>query len=343
MVSIIVGIYNVRRFIERGIQNVLSQSYTDYELILSDDGSTDGSYDICQNWAAKDQRIRVIHQDNKGLGAARNHGLEAAKGDYVYFFDFDDEIDSGLLEYCVKTIEEKGTDIVIFGYNNVETSYNSTVTVSFPEIFVRSNEELKQVFVEQCALKANGFQWNKFYRKAFLDKYGIRCENQRIEQDEVFNLKCYHHLERAFFSPEVLYTYYVYEKGNNRSHFIATRFDIYKSIRSHFEELKSFWSLDDDRLEYSLDKRFYDNVLQCMTYNLAHPDCHWSRADKQREMDRIMADPLTKRSFAYARLNETSLEQRLLREACLRKSLPLLGFYSKTFGFLHKMRKRLKR
>ncbi len=343
MVSIIVAIYNVSAFIERGIHNVLAQTYRDFELILIDDGSTDCSYDICRQWAAKDPRIKVIHQENKGLGAARNHGQEVAQGDYIYFFDFDDEISPRLLDYCVKTIEDKGVDLVCFGYNNVETTYRSTVTVTFPETTIRSNKELRDIFTEQFALKANGFQWNKFYRKAFLDKYKIRCENQRIEQDEVFNLKCYRHLEKAFLSPEVLYTYYIYEKGNNRAHFIPDRFDIYKSIRGHFEELKAFWMLDDARLNNCLDGRFYENVIKCMTYNLLHPECPWSRQEKLAEMDRILADPLTRQAFRYAQTHETGLEQRLLRGACTRKNLPLIRFYYRIFGFLHNVRKRLKR
>lgn len=343
MVSVIVPVYNVQPFLERGLQCVLAQTYTDFELILSDDGSTDSSLALCRQWAEQDCRIRVIHQPNRGAGAARNHGLEEAKGDYIYFFDIDDQMSPNLLEYCVKTMEERDVDLICFGYNNVETTYRSSVTVTFPETLIESNEALRQLFVDQFVMKENGFPWNKFYRKSFLDTHGIRYEDQRIQQDEVFNLKCYRHLQRAYLSPEVLYTYYVYEKGNTRSRFIPDRFDIYKSVHGHFEALRAEWPLDDARLIDFLDNYFYDGVLQCIFFNLTHPECPWTRAQKQEELERIMSDELTLRSFDYAESHQTSLEQRLKRGACRRGNLGLVGFYAALFGFLHKTRKRLKR
>lgn len=342
LVSVIIPIYNVRRFIEHGLKNVLSQTYQDYEILLSDDGSTDGSYEVCQRWALKDSRIRVLHQENKGAGAARNHGINEARGEFIYFFDIDDEISPDLLEYSVKIMYEKDVDFICFGYDNVETTFKSKVTVSFPETLITSNLELKNLYVDQFVMKVNGFPWNKFYRKCFLDKHNLRYEDQRIQQDEVFNLKCYRHLERAFLSPEVLYTYYVYEKGNTRSRFIPDRFDIYKSVRDHFDELKDFWSLSDKRLDDYLDKRFYTSMMQCMLFNLTHPNCKWTKQQKKDEMERIMSDPLTIQSFKYADTHEHGFEQCLYRKACQDNSLEQIRIYTFLFGILHKLRKLFK-
>lgn len=342
MVSVIIPIYNVRRFIERGLKNVFAQSCQDFEILLSDDGSTDGSYEECQEWALKDSRIRVLHQENKGAGAARNHGIEEARGEFIYFFDIDDEICPNLLEYCVKIMNEKDVDFICFGYDNVETTFKSKMTVSFPETLITSNLELKNLYVDQFVMKVNGFPWNKFYRKSFLDKHNLRNEDQRIQQDEVFNLKCYRYLERAFLSPEVLYTYYVYEKGNTRSLFIPDRFDIYKSVRDHFEELKNFWSLSDKRLDDYLDKRFYTNVMQCMLFNLTHPNCKWTKQQKKDEMERIMSDLLTIQSFKYADTHERGLEQCLYRKACKNQSMFQIKLVTSVFGIFHKLRKLFK-
>lgn len=342
MVSVIIPIYNVRKFIERGINNVLAQTYKDFEIILSDDGSIDGGYEDCLKWTERDSRIRVIHQENKGAGAARNHGLENANGDYIYFFDIDDEIRPNLLEYCVRTMDEKEVDFICFGYENLETTYNSKVIVNFLETHITSNSELRDLFVDQFVLKVNGFPWNKFYRKSFLDSNHLRYEDQRIQQDEVFNLKCYKCLDRAYLSPEVLYTYYVYEKGNTRSYFIPDRFDIYKSVRQHFEDLKSFWNLKDNRLDDYLNKRFYTSVMQCMLFNLTHPQCPWSEQQKKYEMKRIMNDPLTLQSFLYAEKNVTGVEHWLYRKACRNKSLCQIKCFVRSFDIMHKYRKGLK-
>lgn len=343
VVSVIIPIYNVRPFIEHGLKNVLNQTYQDYEIILSDDGSTDGSYEECQRRALRDPRIRVLHQENKGAGSARNHGINEAKGEFVYFFDIDDEISPNLLEYCVRTMNEKEVDFICFGYENVETTYNSRVVVDFPETLITSNSDLRDLYVDQFVMKVNGFPWNKFYRKPFLDEHNLRFEDQRIQQDEVFNMKCYRFLDRAYLSPEVLYTYYVYEKGNTRSRFIPDRFDIYKSVREHFEALKSFWNLKDGRFDDYLDNRFYSNVIQCMLFNLTHPQCIWTKQQKKDEMNRIMNDPLTIQSFFYADNNIEGLEHRLYRKACRNKSLFQITLLSRVFDKFHKTRKLFKK
>lgn len=342
MVSVIIPIYNVRSFIDRGLKNVLQQTYQDLEIILSDDGSTDGSYEKCLNCVNLDSRIRVLRQENMGAGAARNHGIEEARGEFIYFFDIDDEINPRLIEYCVNKMRKLNVDYICFGYENIETTFNSKVIVSFPEAVISTNAELREIFVDECVLKTNGFPWNKFYRKSFLDFHGLRYENQRIQQDEVFNLKCYQYLNKAFFSPEVFYKYYVYEKGNTRSRFIFERFDIYKSVRQHFESLKSFWHLEDSRLESYLNKRFYYSVLQCMIFNINHPKCTWTKEEKQSEMYRIMNDPLTIESFKWAEFQEPCLEQKLYRKACRAQNMGQIKLYSRLFGILHSIRKKFR-
>ena len=146
-VSVIVPIYNVKKYINRGIENLLAQTYENFEIILVDDGSTDGSLEICTEWASKDDRILTLHQKNQGSGSARNSGIEAARGKYIYFFDVDDEIDENLLSYNVEVIEQQKVDMIIFGYTNVEQKYNSETVVSFPEIKINSNDDLKRMWI----------------------------------------------------------------------------------------------------------------------------------------------------------------------------------------------------
>lgn len=334
MVSIIVGIYNVLKFIDRGVGCVLAQTYGDFELLLVDDGSTDGSLQRCQEWASRDNRIRVLHQENHGLGSARNLGLENAKGEYICFFDVDDEMKSGLLDYCVEQMDRLRIDLLVFSYNNIDEKSGVVTPVRFTDIEIASNDELRKVFVDEFVLKTNGFAWNKCYRKSFLDRYALRFENQRIQQDEVFNLMVYEHLEKAYLSSEVLHNYYVYETGNTRSRFIADRFEIYKSVRMHFERLRYFWHLEDQRLDDYLDGRFYGNVLSCLLFNLNHPKCPWSDSEKRSELRRLMADPLTLQAFSYADHCLNDVEQWLYRHACRKQSLWRIRFYPCLFRTL---------
>lgn len=342
MVSVIIPIYNVRRFIGRGLQQLKKQTYKDFEILLVDDGSVDGSYELCKQTAQQDSRIRVLHQQNQGAGGARNLGIENARGEYIYFFDIDDEISPLLLEYNVKIMEQKEVEIIVFGYRNVDTIYKSEVVVSFSETLLRSNSQLRDVYVDNFIMKVNGFPWNKFYRKSFLDSNNLRFENQRIQQDEVFNLICYKYVKKMFISPEVLYTYYVYEKGNTRSHFIPDRFDIYKSVRWHFEDLKNFWELQDNQLNNYLNKRFYDSVIQCLIFNLMHDNCPWSREEKEQEIQRINGDPLTKQAYVWAADYYTGFEHKLIRIICQNGNLCCIQLISILLQLLHNLKRKIK-
>ena len=109
----------------------------------------------------------------------------------------------------------------------------------------------------------------------------------------------------------------------------------------HFESLKAFWSLDDARFDDYLDKRFYQSVLQCMLFNLTHPDCPWTKNEKQYEINKIMDDALTQKCFKYAASHINSLEHRLYRRACLNRNQFQISIYGKLFGTLHLIRNKI--
>lgn len=343
VVSVIVPIYNVKGFIEKGIGQLQNQTYKDFEIILVDDGSTDGGYEECKKWEKEDHRIIVLHQQNKGAGGARNLGIENAKGKYIYFYDIDDEISPQLLEYNVQMMENLSVEMIVFGYKSIDVTYKTEVSVAFSENHIENNLQLRDVYVDEFVLKLNGFPWNKFYRKSFLDKHKLRFEDQRIQQDEVFNMLCYQRVEKMFISSEVLYDYYVYQKGNTRSRYIPDRFDIYKSVRQHFENLKAFWNLNDKRLDDYLNKRFYDSVMSCMLFNLTHTNCPLSLKQKKEEMERIMTDSLTIQAFDYADKAQLGLEQYLYRLACRHQSLWQVYFWVCLFTILRTIYLKIKR
>ncbi len=116
-VSVIMPVYNSARFLPRAIESVLNQSFEDFELILVNDGSTDESPGLCEYYAARDGRVRVIHKNNRGVSSARNRGIEAALGEFITFIDDDDEYLPNLLKDNYSLVRETGADIIKFSIN----------------------------------------------------------------------------------------------------------------------------------------------------------------------------------------------------------------------------------
>ena len=127
-ISVIIPVYNVKAYLEKCVESVVNQDFSDYEIILIDDGSSDGSENLCDRLGEKYPEIKVIHQENKGQGGARNTGIENASGEYLLFVDSDDYIKEDALSFLYKTATENGSDIVSFGMDFVEEDGGITST-----------------------------------------------------------------------------------------------------------------------------------------------------------------------------------------------------------------------
>lgn len=193
-VSVIVPVYRVELEVERCIGSILSQSFSDFELILVNDGSPDRSGAICQAAAQRDSRIRYFEKSNGGLASARNYGLEKATGEYICFADSDDYIEPEALEYCVNKISEVGADMVICGYfmdNDGKTSKIAAPAGIYSGSDInRAMPELKRKNIIDPA-------WNKLYKREFIEKNGLRFPDGEIYEDTDFNLRA------LCFSPKV--------------------------------------------------------------------------------------------------------------------------------------------
>lgn len=163
-ISVIVPVYNAEDYIHQCINSVVKQTYTDFELILVDDGSKDMSAEICDEYAQKDNRISVIHQENSGVSAARNAGLDAAKGEYIAFLDSDDWFDLSFLQKCMERINSSDYDMCVTGFcltnGNVKTSRTFGKEISFESRSVTPNcvkELLEHSLISNI--------WAKLYRR----------------------------------------------------------------------------------------------------------------------------------------------------------------------------------
>lgn len=180
-VSIIVPVYNAELYLVRCVDSILSQSFTDFELLLVDDGSTDGSGAICDAYAAKDSRIRALHKENGGVSSARNVGLDNANGDWIAFADADDEMLPDGLYVLVNGLSDD-VDMAIGGYVIYDEEEKLIYSIDIRiEKNISSDAAAKEMF-EAADYKYQGYVWNKLVRHSLVRDAGLR-----FAEDVVFN------------------------------------------------------------------------------------------------------------------------------------------------------------
>ena len=227
-VSIIVAIYNVDKYISRCIKSLIDQTYKNIEIILVDDGSVDNSPKICDAWALKDTRVRVIHKKNGGLSDARNAGLSVANGEYVCFVDGDDFIEKELVDQAYTSAKENNVDIVIYS-NYVVTLGNVKMRhdLNFSKDVYRGKRDILQLFKESIGTMPNsssdydiGFSpWGKLYKRDVLIKNGIKFQSERklIYEDLMLLLDLIPCIKSAAIVNKPLYDYYQNSSSLTRS------------------------------------------------------------------------------------------------------------------------------
>ena len=207
-VSIIIPVYNKIRYLSTILQQVRQQSFSDYECLLIDDGSTDGSGEICDAFADRDSRFVVFHIPNGGVSNARNMGLEKAKGEYVTFVDADDEILPGYLQNLFDCITESGADIVISGYQKFWDTKDDVVYIRHPEI-------TGVIPIENCLSNFAKVQKNTGLLGCCVSKIFTKklAQNEffdshlRLAEDFDFYLHLYAKAQNLFFDDKYLYRY----------------------------------------------------------------------------------------------------------------------------------------
>ena len=207
MVSVVIPVYNVEKYLAECVDSVLRQTYTDYEIILVDDGATDSSGQMCDDYAGKDVRIRVIHQPNGGLSAARNTGLKAARGEYVYFLDSDDYIETCALEHLVAVADQEQADVVFFdGYvffDECEED-NSVSRYVRKDAYATENgrEMLRKLLMNEEYRTAVPLM---LFRTDYLRKNDLSFLESIIHEDELFTFLVYNADGRVAHCHEQLY------------------------------------------------------------------------------------------------------------------------------------------
>ncbi len=220
-ISVIVPVYNVEKYLDQCIESIVRQTYNDLEIILVDDGSTDGSGKICDIWAEKDERIRVLHKDNGGLSDARNAGLDVCGGEYIAFADSDDRIEREMYEVMAAAIESESADICGCRVVSFNDKTGETNEIGSDSYIVGKPEEFFEMLYEDTKFPVSAC--SKLYRREIWNER--RFPTGRVCEDAFVICELIDDVDRLVFVPENLYHYRIRSNSIMSSGFSHIRMD----------------------------------------------------------------------------------------------------------------------
>ncbi|MBQ3599721.1 MAG: glycosyltransferase family 2 protein [Lachnospiraceae bacterium] len=212
-VSIIIPVYKAEKYIKRCVDSVLAQEYKDLEIILVDDGSPDNCNSICDDYARKDERVKVIHKKNEGVSKARNSGLEQITGDYVQFVDSDDYLKPQMTKMLVEAMEREQADLVVCGFMEDNLNFSRISKMEEKPGIYKKEQILENITRNPYSLHY-GVLWNKLFRAEHLKKHLYFQAHMNFGEDFIFNLHYLKYAKKIAVIEEPLYFYVRYNEDS---------------------------------------------------------------------------------------------------------------------------------
>ena len=234
LISIIVPVYNVEKYLNECIDSIIAQTYSNIEIILVNDGSTDASGKICDEYEKKDSRIKVIHQDNAGLSAARNAGMAVATGEYLYFVDSDDYVDEKLCEKCIERFDNCNAEVIVFGFDYVDEDGNKI------KDYLPCPDQLssKEMLCKLLSGNMYDYAWNKMYKRYTFD--GVVWPVGYVWEDVATIYKVIMKIDTVAILSEALYFYRQRKNSITATMSDKALQDIFNAKITRYDNVKAF-------------------------------------------------------------------------------------------------------
>lgn len=265
VVSIIVPVYNVKSYVGECVESLCRQTYTNLEILLVDDGSTDGSGEVCDECAGRDERIRVIHQANRGLSGARNMGLDDARGEYIAFVDSDDLVSPNYVETLYELLMKYEADIAACAYVKGTTEQLTDIREK-----VLSLDNVKEICMPSVKLlkqwhgkykQQETVAWNKLYcREVWNGRKKIRFPESRNHEDVLISHLVVQGTKTIVLTTEILYFYRI-RKGSITLQTEYDREKVWQNLRAQRERMEFFRAHRYWRAYFNLLKGYVLHVL----------------------------------------------------------------------------------
>ncbi len=248
-ISVIVPVYNCEKYLNRCIDSILAQTFSNFELILIDDGSTDDSGVICDDYALKDERIIVIHQTNQGQAAARNNALQKSRGEWIHFVDSDDAIHPSILSYLYTAVLQHNANMSVCNYVESECMSNEFLQkYSFESYAVKCDENVLRKWLKEGDYY--WLVWAKLIKKTIIEKYMFTVG--RYFEDNAIVCKWIYEARRIAIVPHPLYFYQVNYAGTTKGKLDYKYFDFLWAMEQQINFYKSigYFEILEDALLY---------------------------------------------------------------------------------------------
>lgn len=326
LISIVLPIYNVERYLDRCIRSIVNQSYRNLEIILVDDGSSDQCPQLCEEWANKDKRIKVIHKENAGLGMARNTGIEYATGKYICFFDSDDYVALDAVEKAYTFIKKYNAEIVLFGFCNVGSDGKTgKCIIPQTEKEIYEGESVQEYVLPNLiapnpttGVRTNLWMsaWACMYSMDAIqrEKWRFVSERQYISEDVYSLLYLYKDLKSAAILPEALYFYC--ENGVSLTHiYRKDRYEKNKYCYDSCQEVCKELGYNQD-VKDRLAFQYVSNIIGALKILVTSGN---SRDEQLSNLKDIVADAHFQRVLNQMNISKETFNRKCLFAAMRRK------------------------
>lgn len=330
LISIVVPVYNVAPYLKQCIESILNQSFKNYEILLINDGSTDSSGSICNEYARKYSQIKVKHSLNEGAGPARNKGIEMATGKYIMFIDPDDWIEPDLLGSMYERMEEGQVDLLLWSlqamiYNSKGELVRKRV-IQAQDLYLTTKKQCEQTFIEIAMWDdlLLGVPWNKLYRKSLINTYHIRFPELRRRQDIIFNIDYYKHVTSLVTTSQV-YSNYRVADASYTNKVPQNYYDTSCYVYHYFKAALEAWGEYTDSSRNRLAQYFINDVINIISLCM-NPDWHWYLKHKYQYIKGIMQASDVRVALDYVenpiKMNALGYKIRHLKLKYLKKQQP---------------------
>lgn len=270
--SVVMPAYGVERYLEKAVDSIKAQTCSDWELIIVEDGSPDQTGEKAEVLAKTDERIRVIHHEkNKGLSEARNTGIHAAVGEYIWFMDPDDTVEKNLLECVRDSFEKNPAQIAVFGH--VEEYYDSDGKLNYSHVvtpekhFFTDKDQMHDYVMRMEQETIYGYAWNKVYSLDYIREKQLKYETVRLIEDIVFNIEYCMDIESMNTLDLALYHYAKRMEGSLTTKFVPDYYELHRRRISLLYEQQKYWGKNTKKVRSVLGALYGRYILSALERN----------------------------------------------------------------------------